>query len=105
MHDLEDIVNTQCQFPVGTMGIHDMRTCGECHHDRTVGLHVGVVLVGEFSPQHLHADIFTPFQLFEQWDAVEDFTVEVPTDIGRNIAVVEKLHVVDQVERVVLNDV
>ena len=36
-------------------------------------------------------------------DAVEDFAVHVPRKHQRGVAVVEKLHVVDELKHVVLN--
>ena len=43
--------------------------------------------------------------MLQQGDAVEDFAIEVPQDHGGGVAVVEELHVVDEVEGVVLEDV
>ena len=59
---------------------------------------IRVILVGQRSPQRIHSDIFTPFQAVEQRDAIEDFPIQIPRAYKRDIAVVHKLHVLDEVE-------
>ena len=117
MEELEDVVDAGYDLHVRLFIIHGVRGVGV----RAVGVEVsgeveqaavggialeeGVVFLRERAPQHVAGDVLAPFQLFEQGDAVEDFAVHVPRNHQRGVAVVEKLHVVDQFKHVVLLDV
>ena len=72
---------------------------------RCVLRQIGVVLVGERAPQGIHTEIFTPFESFEERDAVEDLAIQVPRNHGRDIAVVHEFHVLDEVEHRIFFDI
>ena len=72
---------------------------GETEEVVVACLDEGVVLVGKVPEEHLEADVLTQLQLFEERNAVEDFSVEVPVDEQGDVAVVEELHVAEHVER------
>ena len=117
VEEFEDVVDAGYDLDVRLFIIHSVRGVGV----RAVGVEVsgeveeaavsgvaleeGVVFLRERAPQHVAGDVFAPFQLFEQGDAVEDFAVHVPRNHQRGVAVVEKLHVVDEFKHVVLLDV
>ncbi len=107
VENLEDVVNAGHDFHIGLFRVHDVAASGEVHQQgrALVLLEEGVVLVGEVAPEGLHADVLAPLQLLEQGNAVEDLTVEVPRHVERCEAVVEELHVVDEVEGLVLYNI
>ena len=100
MYNLEDIVNTGLNLDIRTFGIHGIAAVWEIH--QFVAAHilrkVGVVLVAKVTPEAVHGNIFTPLQLLDKWDTIEEFAVEVPRKHHRGIAVVEELHIVDHIE-------
>ena len=116
MENLEDVVNACNDFDVWFLLVHHrgevvkrpvgVEVAGEIEEARVVGVfgEERIVFAGERAPQHVAADVFTPFQLLDERNAVEDLAVHVPRDHKRGIAVVEKLHIVDEVERIVLHD-
>ena len=80
---------------------------GEVEQALVVGVLVEerIVLAAECAPQHIATNIFAPFQLFEQRYAVEYLAVQVPRIHERHVAVVQELHVVDEVEGIILHNV
>ena len=116
MDELEDVVDAHDEFDVGFVALHDvgeivvlsvLELSGEVH-EQGVALVLGqegVVLVREGAPEGVDADVFAPLEFLDEGDAVEELAVHVPRDHGRGVAVVEELHVVDEVEGVVLEDV
>ena len=106
MNQFEDIVNTYNQFDVRSLRIHDMTTLGEVHQFIATRIlrQEGVVLVRQVTPEHVHSNILTPLQFLDQWNTVEELSVQVPRKHHRGIAVVEELHVVDEIEHLFLND-
>ena len=105
--DLKDVMDTNDEFRIGTMGIHDMTAFGEVHQAAvaTILLEVGIVFVAQRAPQHADAQVLTPVELLDEGDTVENPTVEVPRHHERSIAVVHELHVSDEVERLRSYDV
>ena len=100
-------MNASYHLYIGALGVHHVTTLGESHqlYRTGIGLVVGIVLVGQLAPQAFHAEILAPLEFLEQRDAVEYLSVEVPRHVKRGIAVVEELHVVDEVESLVLYDI
>ena len=107
MEESEYIVYTGHDFHIGAVGIHLVRAFGKSHErvGGIIGKLVGVVLVCEGAPQGAYADVFAPFQFFDEGQTVEYFSVEVPGEHKAGIAVVEEFHVVDEAEGAVLGDV
>ena len=83
MDEFEDVVDTQRQFHVGALGIDNVRALREVHEQRRAGilLEEGVVLIGELAPEDAEADILTPLEFLQQWNAIEELTIEVPANI------------------------
>ena len=107
MQQFEDIVYAGHNLEIGLVGVHHVAPLRELHQHVTALIlgQEGVVLVGQFAPKHLHAQVFPPLQTLQQWNAVEDLAVQIPAHVGAEVAVVEELHVVDEIERLVLHDV
>ena len=107
MKNVEDVVHASANLHIRFVLVHDVTTFGELHEHATtlVGCKIGIVLVGQRTPQDLHANELTPLQFLDERNAVEQFAVHVPRHFERSIAVVEELHVVDEVERLVFKDV
>ena len=107
MQELEYVVDAEDQFDIGTFGVHHRTPIWELHEDGVMGVlsKGGVILVRKLSPQALDPNELTPLQLLQQRDTIEDLPVHVPRSVQRRITVVEKLHVIDHVERLILNDV
>ena len=113
----EDVVNAGYDLNVRLFVVHNaggvgvaavgVEVSGEVEQAAvgSIALEEGVVFLRERAPQHVAGDVFAPFQFFEQGNAVEDFAVHVPGKHQRGVAVVEKLHVVDEFKHVVLLDV
>ena len=109
MQQLEDVVDAYAGFHVGRL-VHDVAgghalARGE---EEEVGIAalVGVVLVRQRAPQSADAEHLAPFQLLDEREAVEQLSVHVVAQVEGGVAVVQELHVVDEVERlVVLRDV
>ena len=66
---------------------------------------VWIVFVREFPPQHVKSDILPPFEFLEQWYSIENLSVEVPTEHGGKISVIEELIVADEAEGLVFDDI
>ena len=64
-----------------------------------------IVFVGELSPKHIDTQAFAPLEFLQQWDAIEEPSVEIPFGEEGGVAVVEKFEVGDEIEGVVLDDV
>ena len=64
-----------------------------------------IVFVAELSPKYVDAEAFAPFEFLQQWDAIEEPSVEIPFGEEGGVAVVEELKVGDEVEGVVFDDV
>ena len=64
-----------------------------------------IVFVGELSPKYVDTEAFAPFEFLQQWDAIEEPSVEIPFGEEGGVAVVEELKVGDEVEGVVFDDV
>ena len=117
MYNLEDVVDAGNDFHVGFLAVEHGRLAGEgavgvemageVEEAVVVGvlLEERIVFVGQRSPEHIGADVFTPLELADEGDAVEDFSVHIPGEHERGIAVGWKFHVVDEVEGVVLHDI
>jgi hypothetical protein len=107
MYNLEYIVDTGNNLYIRTMGVHEIAAVREIHQFVAARIlrQVGVILVAKVTPKGVHGEIFTPLQLFDKWDTVEEFAVEIPRKHHRGIAVVEELHIVDQTEHLLLADV
>ena len=107
MEDFEDVVNAGDDLNVGFLRVHHVAALGERHQHAIalIFLEEGVVFRREVAPKHFRSDDFAPFQVFQQWYAIENLAAHVPFDVERGIAVVEKFHVVDEVERLSLDDV
>ena len=75
--ELEDVVDAQREFQIGSLGIDDVRPFGEVHQQRRTGilLEVGIILVGELAPEAAQTDILTPLEFLQQGDAVEDLSI------------------------------
>ena len=109
MEQLEDVVDADAGFDVGCAS-HDVAGGQAVAHgeEEKVGVMtlVGVVLVRQGAPQAADAEHFAPLQFLDEGDAVEELPVHVVAEVERGVAVVQELHVVDEVERlVVLRDV
>mgnify|MGYP003424534737 FL=1 len=107
MDELEDVVDADGKLVIGLLAVHHMTALGEQHEDVALGvlLEERVVLVGQSSPQATESDVLAPLELLQQWYAVENLSVEIPRDIERGKTVVEELHVVDELEGLVLDDI
>ena len=107
MDELEDVVDADRELVVGLLRIHDTTALGEEHEDVAIGvlLEEGVVLVGQSAPQAAESNILAPLEFLQERYAVEDLAVEIPRDIERGKTVVEELHVVDELEGLVLDDI
>ena len=83
LDEFEDVVDAERQFHVGALGIDDVRALREIHEQRRAGilLEEGVVLIGELAPEDAEADILTPLEFLQQWNAIEELTIEVPANI------------------------
>ena len=68
-------------------------------------LKIRIVLVRQLSPKGVDAKVLTPLETADEGNAVENLAVEVPLAHEGDVAVVEELHVLDEVEHVVLADV
>ena len=67
---------------------------------------IRIVLVRKASPQHIHPRcVRESSNRFDERNAVENLAVQVPVEHQLRIAVVEKLHVVDEVIHIVLINV
>ena len=109
MQQLEDVVDAYAGFDVRGLA-HDMAGGHAVAHreEEEVGVaaFVGVVLVRQRAPHAADAEHLSPFQFLDEGDAVEELPVHVVAEGERGVAVVQELHVVDEVERfVVLSDV
>ena len=117
MEYLENVVYAGHQLDIRPFLVHDMgkglatairlHLAGEVEQSAVAGVlaKIRIVFAGERSPQHVAADVLAPFELADEGDAVQDFAVQVPRVHERSVAVVEELHVVDEVEGIVLHDV
>ena len=58
MDNLEDVVDAKRDFPVGLLGVDDVGAIREIHQDGIAYImrQIGVVLVGELSPQAAHGN-------------------------------------------------
>ena len=107
MNEFEDVMHAQGELHVGLLGVEEVAALGQVHEDGTarILLEIGVVLIAELAPEHTEAYPLTPLELADERDAVEELTVEVPVELGREEAVCGELHVVDGLEGVVLYDI
>ena len=107
MYYLEYIVDTQRQLHIRTIGVNHITALGEVHHHIAVGVIrcIRVVSVGQLSPKHAETYPLSPLQLSYQRNSVQYFSVHIPVHLRRNKSVGGELHVVDSLERVVLNDI
>ena len=107
MDELEDVVDADGKLVIGLLAVHHMTALGEHHEDVALGvlLEEGVVLVGQTAPQAAESDVLAPLEFLQERYAVEDLAVEIPRDIERGKTVVEELHVVDELEGLVLDDI
>lgn len=114
---LEDVVQTYVCLNIGALAIHrpsdgckvtrSVEGAGEVVEVGTVGVlrQQGIVLRCEVSPEGAEAEVFAQLQVLDERNAVEDFAVQFPRAEERGIAVVEKLHVAQEAEGVVVLDV
>ena len=97
---LEDVVDAHDQFEVGLVG-HDVRPLGQLPQVRaqTVFGERGVVLRRQMAPEALEGHILAELQSAQERDAVEEFARQVPGEVELEVAVVDELHVLHEVER------
>ena len=88
------------QFEVGLVG-HDVRPLGQLPQVRaqTVFGERGVVLRRQMAPEALEGHILAELQSAQERDAVEEFARQVPGKVELEVAVVDELHVLHEVER------
>ena len=106
MDNLKDIMYTHYHLDIRLLGVHHITAFWEPHQLVAADIirMVGVVLVAQTAPEGVDSDILTPLQMTDEGDTVEDLTVEVPREHHRHVAVVKELHVVDEVEHLLLDD-
>lgn len=116
VNKFEDIVDTERGFYVGNSRIHSIAGGLECTilefswEDEyivavAVLFQIRIVFVCEASPEHIHPDVLANLQTIDEWNTVENLAVQVPVEHQLRIAVVEKLHVVDEVIHIVFVNV
>ena len=68
MYNLEDIMDTDYNLDIGAFGIHGITTFWEIHQFVAACIlrQIGIVLVGEVTPEGVHGDVFTPLQLLDE---------------------------------------
>ena len=109
MQQLEDVVDSYTGFNVRGIA-HDVAGRHTVAHRKQeqfgiVAL-VRVVFICQRSPKATDTEHFSPLQLLEEGNAVEQFAVHVVAQVEGSVTVVQELHVVDEVERfVVLSNV
>lgn len=101
MQQLEYVVDTYTGFQVGSVAHYvaggDTVAHGEKEQLVVLAL-VRIILVRQGAVHTTDAESFTPLQLLDKRDAVEQLSVHVVGQCERGITVVQKLHVVDQAE-------
>ena len=80
MDDLEDIMDAGHNLDIRAFGIHEITAVREVHQLIAARIlkQIGVVLVSEVTPEGVHGDVFTPFQLLDKGNTVEELSVQVP---------------------------
>ena len=89
------------------MGVDDVAAVREIHQQRTacVLCQQRIVLIRQAAPQTPHGDPFAPFQLPQKRNTVEDLAVHIPVQVQTGKTVHGKLHVVDGLEGIVLQEI
>ena len=85
MHYLKDVVYTQTQLHIGSVGVYHVASFWEVHHHVAilVILCIGVVSVGQLSPKHAETYPLSPLQLAYQRYAVQYLSVQIPVQLAR----------------------
>ena len=90
MNQFEYVMNTGTYFHIRNLRVHHIAgivedTVGTIvsreHHQLVVLLvhfQERIVLVGQLPPQAFHTEEFTPFQLLDQRDTIEKFSLHIP---------------------------
>ncbi len=115
VQQLEYVVYSGYQFDVGATRRHKLRVVretairgkvtGETEQRAVLCIlaQERIVLVGQVSEVHITTKVLSPLQFLEQWDAIKYLAVEVPTHQDGGVAVGDELHVVDEIEGIVLH--
>ena len=103
----EHIMHSCHYFNIWSVGIHDIGTLRKLHEHITTPIcfEIGIILVCEISPQHLHTKILPPFEFLYQWHTIEYLAVYIPLGIYARIPIIEKLHIINKVKGSRLNDI
>ena len=109
VQQLENVVDTYASLDIRHFGVH--HEAGElavaCREAEEIGIAAleWIVLVGQCSPQGADTEHFSPFQILDQRNAVEQLSVHVIRKGHGCITVVQELHIVDQGECFTLSDI
>lgn len=65
------------------VGAHYIAALWELHEEGAtlVALYIGIVFIGEVTPEHAEAEPLAPLKFFDERDAIENFSIEVPSKI------------------------